>query len=454
VVEATGHPSHRLLAGSDPRAHREHGGSFDDAVVDADSPSYGERDSIGRVPVRIRTVRDLGEFRAAVGCIGHYFGWEPTEEDGESFARVLPFERLHAAVDDGAIVGGAGVFPFELTVPGGTVPCAGVTVVGVLPSHRRRGLLRRLMEAQLRDVSDRGEPLAALWASEETIYGRFGYGLASLCLNVKTEQRAGGLRSGLPPKDGRTRLVSHEEALRAFPRLYDRLRGRSVGFLSRSHAWWEVKTLDDHPERRRGAGPLQRVLLELDGRPAGYALYRVASEGTGDDWRKTLRVREAFGVDERATREIWRYLLSVDWIEAVEAYMLPLDHPLRLLVARVNLLRARVWDGLWVRLVDVGAALSARGYAADGRVTFDVHSDPQFPDNGGTWTVADGVARRSSRRPDVRLDVQALGVAYLGGFSFAELAHAGAAEEASRGGLARADSLFRTDAAPWCPENF
>ncbi len=92
------------------------------------------------MPVRIRTVRDPGEFRAAVGCIGHYFGWEPTEEDAERFARVLPLERLHAAVDDGAIVGGAGVFPFELTVPGGTVPCAGVTVVGVLPSHRRRGL--------------------------------------------------------------------------------------------------------------------------------------------------------------------------------------------------------------------------------------------------------------------------------------------------------------------------
>ncbi len=188
-----------------------------------------------------------------------------------------------------------------------------------------------MMETQLRDVSDRGEPIAALWASEETIYGRFGYGLASLCLNVKTEQRAGGLRFGLPPKKGRTRLVSHEEALDAFPLLYDRLRGRSVGFLSRSRAWWEEKIFDDRPERRRG-GPMQRVLLELDGRPAGYALYRVASEGTGDDRRKTLRVLEAFGGDELATREIWRYLLSVDWIDAVEAYMLPLDHPLQLLV--------------------------------------------------------------------------------------------------------------------------
>ena len=406
------------------------------------------------MPVRIRTVRDLDEFRAAAGCIGHYFGWEPTEEEGERFSKALPFDRMHAAVEDGSIVGGAGVFPFELTVPGGPVPCAGVTVVGVLPSHRRRGLLRRMMTAQLEDVRERGEPIAALWASEETIYGRFGYGLASLCVNVKTEGRAGGLRQDLALQDGRVRLVSHEEALRRFPPLYDRVRRRSVGFLSRSRSWWEMKQLDDQPEHRRGGGPLQRALLEIDGRPAGYAIYRIVSEGSGEDWRKTLRVREALGVDARATREIWRFLLAVDWIDEIEMWMLPLDHPLHLLVARVNQLRARVWDGIWVRLVDVGAALSARGYAHDGRVTLDVVSDPLFPDNVGTWTVEGGVARRSRRRADVRLDVQALGAAYLGGFSFTGLARAERVSEGSRGGLARADALLRTDAAPWCPENF
>jgi predicted acetyltransferase len=406
------------------------------------------------VPIRIRTVRDVGEFRAAAGCIGHYFGWEPSEEDGERFSRILPFERLHAALEDGAIVGAAGVYPLELTVPGGPLPCAGVTVVGVLPSHRRRGLMRRMMAAQLRDVRERGEPLAALWASEETIYGRFGYGLASLSLTVKTDQRAGGLRSGLPERVGRVRLVDHDEAIRTFPRVYDRLRRSSVGFLSRSRDWWELRQLSDRPEERRGDGPLHRALLELDGRPAGYALYRIASEGSGEEWRKTLRVKEALGIGTRATQELWHFLLSVDWIDTVEMWMLPVDHPLQLLVARVNLLRGRVWDGLWVRLVDVGAALSGRGYAGDGRVTFDVVADPLFPDNVGTWTVADGVARRSRRRPDVRLDVQTLAAAYLGGFGFGELARAGCVQEAARGGVARAEALFRTDAAPWCPENF
>ena len=92
---------------------------------------------------------------------------------------------MHAAFEEGQIVGGAGAFPFELSVPGGSLPCAGVTAVGVHPTHRRRGVLRSMMDAQLRDVHERGEPIAALWASEETIYGRFGYGIASWAGELK-----------------------------------------------------------------------------------------------------------------------------------------------------------------------------------------------------------------------------------------------------------------------------
>jgi predicted acetyltransferase len=403
---------------------------------------------------RVRSVRDLDEFRAAIGSIGHYFGWQPTEEDGKRFSRLLPPERLHAALDDGRIVAGAGVFPFELTVPGGPLRCAGVTVVGVLPSHRRRGLLTRLMRAQLEDMREREEPIAALWASEETIYGRYGYGLASFSLRASVPRVWGGLASGLPGREGRVRLVEREEALRLLPPVYERLRRRTVGFLSRPREWWELRRLDDDPERRFGAGPLNRAVLELDGRVAGWALYRVQQDNRDGQWRRNIRVSEAFGDGPAATREIWRFLLEIDWVDEVHAWMLPVDHPLRLVVARVNRLGLRLEDGLWVRLVDTGAALSSRAYAADGRVTLEVAADPHLPDNAGTWTLEDGVARRSRRRPDVRLGVDALGAAYLGGVSFAELAAAGRVEEAARGGLARADALFRTPAAPWCPENF
>ena len=403
---------------------------------------------------RVRPVRDLEEFRAAVGVIGHYFGWVMTEEDAERFSSRLPRERMHAVFDDGRIVAGAGAYGFELTLPSGPTSCAGVTVVGVLPSHRRRGLLRRMMELQLRDVRERGEPIAALWASEETIYGRFGYGLASLSLSLLVRRRNVRIRPDLQP-DGSVRLIEGDEALAVLPPLYDRIRKRSPGFLSRSRDWWESRTLGDRPENRRGAGPLVRALYERDGRPAGWALYRIAMEGqTFEEWKKTVRVAEVQGIDDRARREVWRFLLGIDWTDEITLEGLAVDDSLLLVVDRPNELRPRVFDGLWVRPVEVGAALAARGVSGDGRVTIEVTADPHFADNVGTWTVEGDRVRRTSRRPDVRLDVQGLGMTMLGGFTFAQLARAGRAEEAARGGLARADALFRAERAPWCPEIF
>src|SRR5262245_60126414 len=225
------------------------------------------------------------------------------------------------------------------------------------------------------------------------------------------------------------------------------------GFLSRSPSWWQQRILADDERRRRGAGPLNRAVLEVGGRPAGYALYRVKRE-LSDEFKGSVRVLEAIGVDGAATRDVWRFLFEIDWMDEITAWLLPVDHPLVLQAARINRLGLELMDGLWVRAVDVGAALSGRGYSGDGRATLEVTADPLFADNVGAWTIEDGIARRSRRRPDVRLDVQALGAAYLGGFSFAELARAELVEEASRGGLARADALFHTDVAPWCPEIF
>lgn len=406
------------------------------------------------MPFRIRSVRDVAEYRAAMSAIGHYFGWAPSEEDAERFGKLLPAERLHAVLDDGEIVAAAGAFPFALTVPGGELPCAGVTVVAVLPSHRRRGLLRRMMDAQLRDVRERGEPIAALWASEETIYGRFGYGLASLSHNIDAERHSVGVRRELP-REGSVRLVAHDEALAAFPRLYERVARTRPGMIVRSRDWWAVRRLDDRPGERRGAGPLVRALLERDGKPVGYALYRLFQEGsTPESWAKTIRVVEALGVDDAATRDIWRFVFEIDWTDRVAAYLLPVDHPLPLLVDRVNKLRLTVWDALWLRVVDVPGALAGRGYGSPGPVTIEVVSDPHFPDNVGSWTLAEGEVRRGRRRADVRLPVDALGSAFLGGISFRALAGAGRAEEGARGGIEKADAAFRAPAAPWCPEIF
>ena len=403
---------------------------------------------------RVRPCRSLDELGAALSAIGHYFGWVPAEDEVERFSKLLPVDRMHAAFDGKEIVGGAGVFPFDMTVPGAIVSCAGVTVVGVLPTHRRRGILRRMMRAQLDDVRERGEPFAALWASEPTIYGRYGYGHASLTHEMRLPRTRAALRAGTPPRDGAVRLVDASEAQKTLPRIYDRVRNVTPGFLSRSREWWELRRLRDDASRRPpGSGPLNFALYERDGRAEGYALYRIAQAEEDGHWKRRLRVVEALGVDAVATREVWRFLTELDWTDEILAWLLPTDHPIQHLVARVDELDLRADTGLWVDLVDVGASLSARGYAGDGRVTLELtHSF--CPWNDGTWTVADGVAKRSSRRPDVRLDATALGAAYLGGNSFSQLARAGLVEEGARGGLTRADALFASDLAPWCPEIF
>jgi predicted acetyltransferase len=257
------------------------------------------------------------------------------------------------------------------------------------------------------------------------------------------------------PKTAVARFVDSDEAHRVFPRVWDRLRARRVGFVSRSAAWWETRVLDDSPDRRRGAGVLNRVLLERGGRPVGYALYRIAQEGTSQrDWLKTVRVVEAIALDDAASADLWRILLEIDWIDRVTARNLPLDHPLLLQADRVNKLGVDLVDGLWTRVVDVPRTLGHLASGLDGRVTIEVTTDPLFPDNVGRWTIEDGRVRRASRRPDVVLDAEGLGAALLGGFPLARLTAAGRAVEGVRGGLARADALFRADAAPWCPEIF
>ncbi len=384
--------------------------------------------------------------------IFHYFGATPSEEFVERWRRIQPPERLHAAFEDGRAVGGAGVFPFRMTVPGAQLETAGVTTVAVLPTHRRRGILRALMRAQLDGVHERGEPIAALWASEETIYGRFGYGMASLAGEIELGREHTGFAVPSEPV-GQARLVSAEESLETFPGIYDRVQSETPGMLSRARDWWEVRRLNDAPERREGGGEMVRVLLEIDGEPEAYALYRIHVAFERGVSAAFVNVLEAVGATPVATREIWRLLLNVDWAASVKARLLPIDDPLFFLLAEPRRMRFRVGDGLWVRLVDVSAALSARSYAGEDAVVFEI-SDAFCPWNEGRWKLEGGEATRTRAAPDIRCDVSTLGSAYLGGFTFAQLLRAGRIEEARDGAAAGADALFRTDRAPWCPEIF
>ena len=398
----------------------------------------------------VRPSADTAEFGRALYCIGQYFGAPPSEEQLGRFTQVLPVERMHAAFEDGEIVGGAGAFPFELSVPGGELPCGGVTVVGVYPTHRRRGVLRTLMHAQLRDIHERGEPIAALWASEETIYGRFGYGLAAWCGEVRIKREWSAYAQPLERR-GRTRFVEPEEARELLPGIWEELMRQRPGVFRRSPAWWELRRTRMPDEEK--ANPKRFVVLELDGAVQAYAVYRQFPDFDAGVSNARLEVQEAIGATPQATAEIWRFLLDVDWYATLEAGLLPVDHELFTLLANPRRMGFRKGDSLWMRLVDVGAALSGRTFTGSSSVVFDVR-DAVCPWNEGRWRVSAEGATRVDDAAEIVLDVSALGAAYLGSVSFAQLRDGLRLEEPADGAVARADELFAWRPAAWCPEIF
>jgi predicted acetyltransferase len=403
--------------------------------------------------ITARTCKTTDETIAAAACISHYFGFRPDQKWLDRWLNFFEIERMHAAFDGEAIIGGAGAFGLELTVPGNrSVPAAGVTVVGVLPTHRRRGALTALMRAQLDDLRRRGESLACLWASEETIYGRFGYGAAVTSMQMHLPRAHAQFRAPFEPI-GRARVVSAEEALTILPPIYDAVRGRTPGMLSRSAGWWKHRRLLDLPERRWGAGPLEHMVLEVDGNAAAYALYRMRFSTEHFNNTGTVEVLEAFGMTPEATASIWRALLDIDWMASTKAEILPLDHPLRLLLVEPRRAGFRLYESLWLRLVDVRAALAARSFAASA-IVLDVR-DAFCDENQGRWSIrSEGRVERTDAEADLALDVGDLACVYLGGFTFRELSEAGRVKELRSGALCRADAMFRSNVVPFNAEVF
>ena len=402
--------------------------------------------------IDVRQCSSVEELRDALNVISHYFGHENQIEDAERFAKWIEVERMHAAFEGDRIVGGAGAFSFELSVPGGSsVPAAGITAVGVLPTHRRRGVLTAMMQAQLDDCKARGDVAASLWASEATIYGRFGYGLASRMGAIALSRERTRFAQPFDPR-GAVRIVDVEESARVFPALYEQVRAQRPGMFKRSKDWWETRRLFDDPVRRQG-GPKNRALLELDGKPAGYAIYNVKQDWQSGFTKGVVNITEVVTPTPEAARELWRWLLDFDWTSEFAADYLPLDHELFLLLAEPRRMQFKINDGVWVRLIDVGAALSARSYLGEGEVVLEV-TDEFLPENTGRWRVTPAGADRTEDAADLRLDVTGVGSVYLGGFGFGDLVRASRAEELSPGAAERGDALFRTGVAPWCPEIF
>jgi len=223
--------------------------------------------------VDVRPCASADEVKQAIAPIANYFGRSaPDEELAERLIRVLPAERVYAAWEGGRTVGGLGAFPFRLTVPGGRVSAAGVTIAGVLPTHRRRGILRAMMRAQLDAAHARGEPVAYLWATEGTIYGRFGFGLASFTAEIDLARERSAFHMPFSPF-GRVRLVPLGTAEQLLAPIYERAAVETPGMFARSSAWWQARRLVDPQRLRQSNGDLQCAVLEQEGRPTAYALY-------------------------------------------------------------------------------------------------------------------------------------------------------------------------------------
>jgi predicted acetyltransferase len=367
----------------------------------------------------------------------------------ERWKKVLEPERTLVLRDNGKIVAGTGIFSRRLTVPGGETPVAGVTLVGVRPSHRRRGLLTTLMRRQLADVHEAGrEAVAALWATEPVIYGRFGYGIATLAGHIEVDKRRVALRRR---PDARVEMLAPADALEAMRRSHEELRPQVPGMLDRDGPWWEDR-LRDHESDRAGTQPLRAVVSD-----GAYALYAVKPQFVDARPAGEVEVREVLATTEEGRLAIWDFLLGLDLTIKLSWELAPSDDPLPHMVANAQDVRQRLDDALLVRVVDVGGALAARSYREPFEVVLEV-ADEACPWNAGRWALRwDGstaTCARTAVPAGLELGAAELGAAYLGGTTLDQLARAGRVRELRSGALSAASRAFQGERAPWCPEIF
>lgn len=400
---------------------------------------------------------------AHVGQQAFNSNW-PIEQQLELDRQIFEPERSLAAFDDDRMVGTTLAFSFGLTVPGGgIVGAAGISAVAVLPTHRRRGILSALMRRQLTDIAAGGEPVAALFASEAAIYGRYGYGSAAEQYSFTINRGEGRLRPrpGGPVAPPVLRLAEPRDSVADLRSVYDVVRATRPGMLTRSDAWWNVLLAD--PEfMREGSCPLRCVIAEDQSGPRGYALYAAKPDWGRDEMpAQVLWIRDLFAVDPAAAAALWADLLSRDLVSEVRTRMRPTDDPLLHLLADPRRARARVSDGLWIRLVDLPAALRERRYACGVDLVIEV-ADHLLPANEGRWRLqaggpadqAEPTCERTAAAADIVLPVSALGAAFLGGTRLGALAGAGLVTELRPGTLAALSAALWWDPAPWSPMMF
>jgi predicted acetyltransferase len=375
----------------------------------------------------------------------------------EPHKRALEPDRTFGYQVDGRWIATCSAYSRSMSVPGGSVPTAAVTVVTVSQSYRRRGLLTAMMKHQLADIHRRSEPVALLWASESLIYGRYGYGHVAPRLSISGRTRSAGFLPAVDLGNGSVGEVDRDEFLAVVRPLHARLLPHRNGALDRDDGRWEI-TLHDPDAWRHGASSL-RFLLHYTraGRVDGYATFRIKQSGDAPWPNAEVQVDEIDATEPAAYAALWRFLLDLDLIRSYARHNAPLDEPLRYLVANAGTIKTNLSDGTYARLMDVPAALEARTYAAEIDLALGVR-DPLLPHNNRTFRLQGGPEGATVTpvrgRGDVTLDVRELAAVYLGGTPLTTLHTAGLVRERTQGAVAAVSAAFAAPRPPFCPDHF
>jgi predicted acetyltransferase len=389
------------------------------------------------------------------------FGMTGAPDPADSVRTVIEPERYLVPEHEGEIVGTAGILTRDMSIPGAVIPVAHVTAVSVAATHTRRGLLRRMMTEQ---ITGAPEAVAALWASEGRIYQRFGYGLASQNVTFRADRRELSLRvpaAGSLHSTGSLRSAVPSAVIEELAQVYSRVLPTRIGWSSRDEKWW--KHLTDDPETRRDGKTAMRAVLYSNaaGEVDGYARYRIRSDWDDNGPKQEVNVTEVVAATAEAYAELYRFLLRIDLARTLVQGCASVDEPIFHLVDEPRQLGAKVGDGLWVRILDLPRALTARRYAAPIDVVLEV-TDAIVPGNAGLWRLRAGAGGAlvtcapagDGAAADITLDVADLGAAYLGGTRLGALHLAGRIVEHRPGAVAAASTAFGWAVTPSSIEIF
>ncbi len=344
-----------------------------------------------------------------------------------------------------------------LTVPGGgQVPCGAVSCVTVAPSYRRRGLLSAMMREQLETLVAQGFPLAGLWASESAIYARFGYGVAAWIATLSGSTASTAFLPDIP-RAGSVTEVDADQYLAAARPVWEQVRREQPGMLDRSDAWWDLEVFD--PDRDRDGASAYRYLVHFDdgGEVDGVGRYRlkIAFESSGPNGQITIG--PVLARTPSAYAGLWRHQFDVDLVRSFRATGVCAQEPLVHLLADPRALDIRPSDGLYLRILDIPAALTARTYAGPMDLVLEVR-DAFLPQVGGRFRLlgagAEVRVERCTDDPDATLSVRDLGAAYLGGTTLGDLHRAGRVQEHTPGAVTQLSTAFGWSRPPACPDMF